>query len=85
MLSLIRNAASVTSVAGATAVVSVTMVSMGYEPSLELVRNGVAVDAFTSGLRYTFLGMMGLVTLALVVSAFRLQEPQRAATAVQNS
>ena len=79
-LNLIRNAANVTSVAGATAVVSITMVSMGFEPSLDLVRSGVAGEAFTSGLRYTFLGMMGVLTLAMVVSAFKFQQVQRATT-----
>ena len=76
LLNLIRNAANVTSVAVATAVVSVTMVSLGFEPSLELVRSGVGGEAFTSGLRYTFLGMMGVLALGMVVSAFKFQQPQ---------
>ena len=82
LLSLIRNAANVTSVAGATAVVAVTMGSLGYEPSLEAVRAGGAGvgEAFTQGLRYTFLSMMGILTLAMVVSAFTFQRTQRAAT-----
>ena len=80
LLNLIRNAANVTSVAVATAVVSATMVSMGFEPSLELVRTGVAVEAFTSGLRYAFLGMMGALTVAMVVSAFKFQQTQIAAS-----
>ena len=80
LLNLTRNAANVTSVAGATAVVSITMVSMDFEPSLELVRSGVASEAFTSGLRYAFLGMMGVLTLAMVVSAFKFQQAQRAIT-----
>ena len=80
LLNLIRNAANVTSVAGATAVVSVTMVSMGFEPSFEALRSGGAAEAFTLGLRYTFLGMMGVLTLAMVVSAFKFQQAQRAAT-----
>jgi EmrB/QacA subfamily drug resistance transporter len=79
LLSLIRNAANVTSVAGATAVVAVTMGSLGYEPSLEAVRAGGAGvgEAFTQGLRYTFMGMMGILTLAMVVSAFTFQPAQR--------
>jgi MFS family permease len=82
LLSLIRNAANVTSVAGATAVVAVTMGSLGYEPSLEAVRAGGAGvgEAFTQGLRYTFLSMMGILTLAMVVSAFTFQHTHRAAT-----
>ena len=82
-LSLVRNAANVTSVAGATAVVAVTMGAMGFEPSLpslEAVRSGGAGEAFTLGLRYTFLGMMGVLTLAMVVSAFKFEQAQRAAT-----
>ena len=80
LLNLIRNAANVTSVAGATAVVAITMGSMGFEPSLEAVRSGGAAEAFTLGLRYTFLGMMGMLTLAMVVSAFKFEQAQRAAT-----
>ena len=80
LLSLIRNAANVTSVAAATAVVAVTMGILGYEPSLEAVRAGGAGvgEAFTQGLRYTFLGMMGILTLAMVVSAFTFQQTQKA-------
>ena len=74
LLNLIRNAANVTSVAGATAVVSITMVSMGSEPSLDLVRSGVGSEAFTSGLHNAFLGMMGALALGMVVSAFKFQQ-----------
>ena len=80
LLNLIRNAANVTSVAGATAVVSITMVSLGFEPSLDLVRTGVASEAFTSGLRYTFLTMMGVLILGMVVSAFKFSQAQRVVT-----
>ena len=79
-LNLIRNAANVSSVAGATAVVSIIMVAKGFEPSFEALRSGGAAEAFTSGLHYTFLGMMGVLTLAMVVSAFKFQQVQRAAT-----
>ena len=79
-LNLIRNAANVTSVAGGTAVVAITMVSLGFEPSLDAAGSGNSAEAFTVGLRYTFRGMMGVLTLAMVVSAFKFQEAQRAAT-----
>ena len=61
-LNLIRNAGNVVSIAVATAIVTATMGSMGYEPSLAAVQVGGAEGvghAFTTGLRYTFLGMSG--------------------------
>ncbi len=73
-LNLVRNAGNVTSVAVATAIVTATMGSLGYEPSLEAVKAGAAAGvghAFTVGLRYTYLTMTGLLLLAMAVSAFR--------------
>ena len=68
-LNLIRNAANVTSVAMATAVVTATMGAMGFEPSLEAVRSGGGVGgAFTFGLRNAYLIMMGLLIIAMAVS-----------------
>ena len=72
-LNLVRNAGNVTSVAVATAIVTATMGSMGYEPSLEAVQGGApgVGHAFTSGLRYTYLTMTGMLLLAMALSALR--------------
>ena len=73
-LNLIRNAGNVVSIAVATAIVTATMGSMGYEPSLAAVQPGAAEGvghAFTVGLRYTFIGMSCLVILAMGMSALR--------------
>ena len=80
-LNLIRNAANVTSVAMAAAIVTATMGAMGYEPSLDAVRggSGAAVSyAFTLGLRYAYLTMMGLLLVAMAVSVLQVSpEPSR--------
>ncbi len=73
-LNLVRNAGNVVSIAAATAIVTATMGSMGYEPSLAAVQVGGEEGvghAFTVGLRYTFLGMSALVLLAMGISALR--------------
>ena len=73
-LNLIRNAGNVVSIAAATAIVTATMGSMGYEPSLAAVQVGGAEGvghAFTVGLRYTFLSMSVLMVLAMGISALR--------------
>ena len=73
-LNLIRNAGNVVSIAAATAIVTATMGSMGYEPSLAAVQVGAAEGvghAFTTGLRYTFLAMTGLMLTAMTISALR--------------
>ena len=73
-LNLIRNAGNVISIAVATAIVTATMGSMGYEPSLAAVQAGAAEGvghAFTTGLRYTFVGMSCLMLLAMGISAIR--------------
>ena len=70
-LNLVRNAANVTSIAMATAVVTATMGAMGYEPSLEAVRSGGGAgvgEAFTSGLRNAYFIMMGLLLVSMAVS-----------------
>ena len=75
-MNLIRNAGNVTSVAIATAIVTATMATMGFEPSLDAVQPGGAAgvaSAFTSGLRIAYLTMMGLLALALAISAFKFQ------------
>ena len=74
-LNLVRNAANVTSIAFATIIVTTTMASQGFEPSLEAVREEVegVAPAFTLGLRYAFLAMMGIVLAGMILSA--LQPP----------
>ena len=51
------------------------MASQGFEPSLEAVREEVegVAPAFTLGLRYAFLTMMGIVLTSMALSA--LQPP----------
>ncbi|MDA0263589.1 MAG: MFS transporter [Chloroflexi bacterium] len=72
-LNLVRNAANVTSIAVATIIVTATMGSLGFEPSLEAVRGGSegVGHAFTVGLRYAFLVMMGMVLSAMTISALQ--------------
>ena len=81
-LNLVRNAANVTSIAMATAVVTATMGAMGYEPSLEAVRSGGGAgvgEAFTSGLRNAYFIMMGLLLVSMAVSVLTVNpEPSGA-------
>jgi len=72
-LNLTRTSSNVTGVAVATTVVSVTMVSMGYEPSLGEADSGDAGVrvAFVSGLHRTFLMSFALILVAMVLSALR--------------
>ena len=72
LVNLIRNAGNVDSIAVATAIVTATMGSMGYEPSLDAVRDTAAVGvgaAFTAGLKFAFFAMMGSLLVALFLSA----------------
>ena len=72
-LNLVRNAANVTSIAFATIIVTTTMASHGFEPTLEAVRGdtvGVS-HAFTLGLRYAFLSMMSILLLSMTLSALQ--------------
>ena len=74
-LNLIRNAGSVISIAAATAVVTATMGSLGFEPSLDAVRGATGSgieEAFTTGLKYAYLTMVGCLLLAMVISALPL-------------
>ena len=72
-LNLVRNAANVSSIAIATIIVTTTMNSMGFEPSLEAVRDGAegVGHAFTTGLRYAFLAMTGWILIAMTISALQ--------------
>ena len=67
---LIRNTANVTSVALFTAVVVITMGSMGVEPSLSAVSPEVA-GAFLAGLQRAFYVMTGLLAFGAVVCILR--------------
>jgi MFS family permease len=80
-LNLVRNAANVGSIAVATIIVTTTMASQGFEPSLEAVRDEVpgVASAFTLGLRYAFLTMMGIVLASMTLSALQpnyVEEPE---------
>ena len=70
-LNLVRNSANVISLAIATTIVTVTMGSLGFEPSLEAVRTssveGVR-NAFTVGMRYSFFVLVALVIASMAVS-----------------
>ena len=65
-LGLLRNSGSVISTAAATAIVTVTMVSMGYPPSLEAVSE--APHAFVLGLRRTYTVLVCLLLLAMALT-----------------
>ena len=73
-LGLLRNSASVISTAVATAIVTVTMVSMGYPPSLEAVSE--APDAFVLGLRRTYIVLVFLLLLAMALSLGKVKQDE---------
>ncbi len=85
-LNLVRNSANVISLAIATTIVTVTMGSLGFEPSLEAVRNDTVEGvrgAFTVGMRYAFYVLVAMVIASMTVSflqgrpktAPRLEQP----------
>ena len=83
-LNLVRNSANVISLAIATTIVTVTMGSLGYEPSLEAVRTGSVEGvrgAFTVGMRYAFYVLVALVIASMTVSFLQGQAGRRAASA----
>ena len=70
-LNLVRNSANVISLAIATTIVTVTMGSLGFEPSLEAVRNDAVEGVrggFTVGMRYAFYVLVTLVIASMTVS-----------------
>ncbi len=84
LVNLIRNAGNVVSVAVATAVITATMGSLGYEPSLDAVRHGTASGvgtAFTVGMRYAFFTMLGSLLVALLLSALPTDREGQAVSA----
>ena len=75
-LNLTRNAANVTSIAVATAIVTATMGSMGHEPSLAAVQCGAdsgVCSAFTSGMQKAYRVMTIMLILGMAISAFKFQ------------
>ena len=79
-IGLIRNTATVISIAATTAVVTATMGAKGFEPSLEALQGGGAGIAFVLGLRYSYLAMVGVLIIAMALSAFKFELAQRAVT-----
>ena len=78
LLSLVRNSANVTSVAVATAVVTATMVSMGYAPDLGAIGGGESQDmerSFVSGMNILYLAMGCLLIVGVVVSFLKGPDP----------
>ena len=73
-LNLVRNGANVTSIAMAAAIVTATMGSMGYEPSLAAVTGGGVTHAFTLGMSRAYLVMTVLLIAGMVVSAFKFEQ-----------
>ncbi len=78
LLSLVRNSANVTSIAVATAVVTSTMVSMGYVPDLGSVSGGDdsgLLGSFVSGMNMLYLGMGCLLLVGAVASFLKGPAP----------
>ena len=78
LLSLVRNSANVTSIAVATAVVTSTMVSMGYAPDLGNISGGEdagLLRSFVSGINTLYFGMGCLLLLGVVASFFKGPAP----------
>ncbi len=74
LLNLTRNGAGIISLATATAIITATMGSMGFEPSLNAVREtaGAAVGhAFTVGLRNAYTVMLVLLLIGMTMSFFQ--------------
>ena len=79
-LNLVRNSGNVASVAAATAIVTATMASLGFEPSLDAVRSGGGLgvsQAFVLGLKYTFMTMAVLIVFAMAISALQARSPKQ--------
>ena len=84
-LNLVRNSANVISLAIATTIVTMTMGSLGFEPSLEAVRNEAVEGvrgAFTVGMRYAFYVLIALVIASMAIS-FAQGRPRPAPTLQQ--
>ena len=71
-VNLNRTTATTTGLAVATAVVVVTMASVGFEPNLDAVTGGTsggAAEAFSLGLRNVYMIAGGLMVAVMVVAA----------------
>ena len=71
LLNLTRNGAGIISLAMSTAIITATMASLGFEPSLDVVREttGAAVgQAFTAGLRNAYLVLVVLILFGMTLS-----------------
>ncbi len=83
MTQLVRNSATVTSVAVGTAIVTAVMASKGFPPSLEAVSDatdeGVFV-AFTSGIQVVAIAMGSVMLLGVVLSYLKGARPREAPT-----
>lgn len=89
-LNLVRNAGNLCSIAIATAIVTATMGTLGYEPSLAGVTpegSQGLLTAFTSGLRVAYSIMAVVVLAGVVASAFKGQrhEPEPESPEVEDS
>jgi len=74
LLNLIRNSAGVTGIATSIVIITASMASMGYLPSLDGVSNSSdngILYAFTSGLRLTYLIIGSLVLAGAILSIFK--------------
>lgn len=71
-LNMVRNTANVVGVAVATTIVTATMASSGFEPSLDAVSASGASEgvthAFTRGLRLAYLSLAGFLGVAILLS-----------------
>ena len=73
-MNMVRNIANVTGVGLATAVVTATMASMGFELTLDAVSSGGdagAREAFTEGLRRAYIVTAAFIALALVLTMIK--------------
>ena len=72
-LNMTRNTANVTGVGITITIVTMTMASRGFEPSLDAVTSGaIGVEsAFTQGLRYSFLILGAFISASIVLTALK--------------
>ena len=78
MVNLVRNSGSIVSVALVTGVVTLTMGSLGFEPSLEAVRSTGTegtISAFVVGLQWAYRCLGTLILLALIATLLQVRSP----------
>ena len=76
-MNMVRNTASVTGLGLATVIVTATMGSMGFEPTLDLAAAGGGAGeraAFTKGLQTAYFVLGGLLAFAIVLSLVGARE-----------